>query len=426
MPARLLPARALLLALAALGSAPPALARGPADAEARRLVEAVFAAPGPEARAKALAALGPVDALTPAEAEAWRKPVLALAARSGPRLERKGRGMLYAKPERGLYLLSNEGARGGLLIALHGGGLGAGDAGQAASAFGGAASALKMVLLAPEVLVKTERGWTDPPETERFVLDLIEAAKRTFKLDPNRIYLTGHSMGGYGTWTLGAIHADSFGGLAAFAGAPSCTRTAPDQPLSGVEEGILPGLRNLPLFVYQSLDDKNVPPESNEFAVPQLDLLAQGDPGGWPHAYERVTGRGHDFPEKGPVPGLTWATKQPRDPRPAKIVWQPVRAWKHQFYWLWWEAPDLGSTVTVERKADNVFEVSSSAPLDGLRLLLDQRLADLSRDVVVNVNGKESFRGPPAYSLTTLVRTALRNDDDLLFAASVPAVPAAR
>lgn len=180
---------------------------------------------------------------------------------------------------------------------------------------------------------KTERGWTDPPATERFVLDLIEAAKRALKLDPNRICLTGHSMGGYGTWTLGAIHADVFGGLAAFAGAPSCTRTAPDQPFSGVEEGILPNLRNLRLFVYQSLDDRNVPPESNEYAVPQLDLLEKDDPSGWPHRYERVEGRGHGFPEKGPVPGLAWAAEHPRNPRPFKIVWQPVRSWKRQFYW---------------------------------------------------------------------------------------------
>lgn len=417
-----------VLALLALGALVPlgargALARGPADAEAKRLVEAVFAAP-PEGRAAALAALAPVDALTPAEAEAWRKPLLALAAKSGPRLDRKGRGFLYDQPERGLYLLSNEGAKGGLLVALHGGGAGAGDAGQAASAFGGAASALKLVLVAPEVLEKTEHGWTDPPATERFVLDLIEAAKRTLKLDPNRIYLTGHSMGGYGTWTLGAIHADVFGGLAAFAGAPSCTRTAPDQPLSGVEEGILPNLRNLRLFVYQSLDDHNVPPESNEYAVPQLDLLEKDDPSGWPHRYERVDGRGHGFPEKGPVPGLAWAAEHPRNPRPFKIVWQPVRSWKRQFYWLWWDAPDLGSTVTVERRAGNVFEVTSSGPVDGLRLLLDARLADLAQDVTVNVNGKPSFRGPVTWSLTTLVKTAERNDPDLLFAASVPVVPA--
>lgn len=413
--------------LALLAGAPRAACpAGPTDAAARRLVEAVFTASGAQERARALAALGPVDALTAAEAEAWRKPVLALAAKHGPRLPRKGRGTLYTQPERGVYLLSNEGAKGGLLVALHGGGAGAGDAGQAASAFGGAAAALKLVLLAPEVLERTERGWTDPPATERFVLEVIEAARRTFRVDPDRVYLTGHSMGGYGTWTLGAIHADTFGGLAAFAGAPSCTRLAPDAPLSGVEEGILPNLRNLPLFVYQSLDDRNVPPESNEFALPQLGLLARDDPGGYVHRYERVDGRGHGFPEAGPVPGITWAARAPRDPRPAKVVWQPVRAWKRQFYWLWWDVPELGSTVRVERQGDNRFEVTGSAPLDRLHLLLDARLADLSRDVEVRVNGQPGYRGPVVWSLRRLVETALPGDEALCFAASVPVLPPER
>jgi dienelactone hydrolase len=421
MRARRFASAGLLACVAVLLGAPPraALGKGPGDAEAKRLVEAAFAAEAKD-REAAIAALEAVP-LTTEEAEVWRKPILALAAKRGPKLSKKsGRAFLYENPEKGLYLLANEGARGGLLIALHGGGAGAGDASSAASAFSGPASSLRMAMIAPEVLVKTEHGWTDPPETERFVLDLIDAAKRSLKVDPNRIYLTGHSMGGYGTWTLGAVHADLFGGLAAFAGAPTCTRTAKDAPLSGVEEGVLPNLRNVPLWVYQSLDDRNVPPESNEFAVPQLARLAKDDPGGYLHHYERVDGRGHGPPEKGYVPALEWAAKRPRDPRPKKVVWQPSRAWKRQFYWLWWDAPALGATVTVETKEKNVFDVSSADPLDGLRLLLDARLADLTKDVVVRVNGKESFRGPARPSLATMVRTSDRVDADLLFAASVP------
>jgi poly(3-hydroxybutyrate) depolymerase len=419
---------AVLGSLLLVCGAPPraALAKGPGDPGTKRLVEAWFAADA-KGRDAATATLAEVS-LTAEEAEAWRKPILALAAKRGPRLAKKsGRAFLYEDPEKGLYLLANEGARGGLLVALHGGGAGAGDASSAASAFSGPASSLKMAMVAPEVLVKTEHGWTDPPETERFVLDLIDAAKRSLKVDPNRVYLTGHSMGGYGTWTLGAVHADVFGGLAAFAGAPTCTRTGKDAPLSGVEEGVLPNLRNVPLWVYQSLDDRNVPPESNEFAVPLLAALAKDDPGGYLHHYERVDGRGHGPPEKGYVPALEWATKRPRDPRPKKVVWQPSRPWKRQFYWLWWDAPALGATVTVETKERNVFEVSSTDPLDGLRLLLDARLADLGKEVVVRVNGKETHRTLPRFSLATMVRTAERVDADLLFAADVPVLaPAAK
>src|SRR5205814_1754496 len=150
-------------------------------------------------------ALAPVDALTPAEAEAWKKALVALLAK-GPKASTKGKTFLYAKPDKGLYYFSGGASTGGLLVALHGGGAGAGDAGSAASAFSGPASALKMWMAAPEVLEKTEHGWTDPPDTERFVMDLIDQTKRAGKIDPNHVYLTGHSMGGYGTWTLGAVY----------------------------------------------------------------------------------------------------------------------------------------------------------------------------------------------------------------------------
>ena len=63
-------------------------------------------------------------------------------------------------------------------------------------------------------------------------MNVLAMMRNEFNVDPKRIYLTGHSMGGYGTWTLGAIHADLFAGLAAFAGAPSCYRKGGSGPIA--------------------------------------------------------------------------------------------------------------------------------------------------------------------------------------------------
>ena len=41
----------------------------------------------------------------------------------------------------------------------------------------------------------------------------IAAAQRKFKIDPDRIFLGGHSMGGYGAYHLGQILADRFAGV---------------------------------------------------------------------------------------------------------------------------------------------------------------------------------------------------------------------
>ncbi len=411
-----------LALLAALAVSTSSSARGGADKpDPRKLVESYFTA-SVQDRSRILGSLAEFDGIASGDVEGWKKTLLGLASR-GRRATGKAKATLYDVPARGVYLLGGRKGADSLLVALHGGGVGAGDAGQAASAFGGAASSLGMRLVAPEVLEKTERGWTDPVETELFVLDLIDALVRTEKLDPNRVFLTGHSMGGYGTWTIGAVHADRFAGLAVFAGAPTCLRVRDGAPISSVIDGVLPNLRNLPIFVYQSGDDQNVPPESNDFAMPELDRLASADPTGYVHTYERVEGRAHGFPQKGPEPGIAWASKRPRDPRPKKVVWQPSRGWKTQFYWLRWLRPALGTVVTVEATGSNRFEVSASGPTDGLEILLDAKSADLAKEVVVTSGAKEVFRGLAKPSLVTMVRSAERGDPDLLFTASVPAGP---
>jgi poly(3-hydroxybutyrate) depolymerase len=41
-------------------------------------------------------------------------------------------------------------------------------------------------------------------------LEVLAEARRTLPVDPLQVYLTGHSMGGHGTWHLGVLHSDRF------------------------------------------------------------------------------------------------------------------------------------------------------------------------------------------------------------------------
>jgi poly(3-hydroxybutyrate) depolymerase len=49
-------------------------------------------------------------------------------------------------------------------------------------------------------------------------LEVLAIAKQTFQPDPKHIYLTGHSMGGHGTWFLGATYPDKWAAIAPAAG----------------------------------------------------------------------------------------------------------------------------------------------------------------------------------------------------------------
>lgn len=52
-------------------------------------------------------------------------------------------------------------------------------------------------------------------------LEVLDIATKTFKPNPQQIYLTGHSMGGHGTWFLGATYPDKWAAIAPCAGYPS-------------------------------------------------------------------------------------------------------------------------------------------------------------------------------------------------------------
>lgn len=52
-------------------------------------------------------------------------------------------------------------------------------------------------------------------------LEVLKIATDKFQPDPKRIYLTGHSMGGHGTWFLGATYPDKWAAIAPCAGYPT-------------------------------------------------------------------------------------------------------------------------------------------------------------------------------------------------------------
>lgn len=54
--------------------------------------------------------------------------------------------------------------------------------------------------------------------SELDVLNVIEIVRSEYKVDPKRMYLMGHSMGGFGTWFLGQKHIDMWAAIAPMSG----------------------------------------------------------------------------------------------------------------------------------------------------------------------------------------------------------------
>jgi poly(3-hydroxybutyrate) depolymerase len=58
-----------------------------------------------------------------------------------------------------------------------------------------------------------ERQWS-----EQDVMNVVALVRKEHKVDPARVYLMGHSMGGFGAWYLGAKHAEIWAAVAPMSG----------------------------------------------------------------------------------------------------------------------------------------------------------------------------------------------------------------
>jgi predicted esterase len=123
-------------------------------------------------------------------------------------------------------------------------------------------------------------GGADAPKnlgelSEKDVMNVLGIVRKEFNVDEKRVYLIGHSMGGAGTWHLGAKYADTWAGLAPIAPA------AFGQP-TGLDK-----IKHIPVFVVQGDNDNLVPAAGTRRWVDRLKEL------GVTHEYLEIAGGDH-------------------------------------------------------------------------------------------------------------------------------------
>lgn len=91
---------------------------------------------------------------------------------------------------------------------------------------------------------------------ERDVIDVINEMKRDFSIDDDRIYLMGHSMGGYGSWSIAVNNPDLFAAIGPIAGGGT--------PFSSFK---LKAITHIPWIVVHGDKDPTVPVEESRKMV---------------------------------------------------------------------------------------------------------------------------------------------------------------
>lgn len=122
------------------------------------------------------------------------------------------------------------------------------------------------VMIAPQCL----SGWWNPQYLDMVYKEVLAS----YHVDPSRVYLTGLSMGGFGTWDWSSAHPEQFAAIIPICGGGDVNR--------------MPALKNMPAWVFHSADDPIVNVENSRVLVKALKAL------GSPVLYTEYPTGGHD------------------------------------------------------------------------------------------------------------------------------------
>ncbi len=140
-----------------------------------------------------------------------------------------------------------------------------------------------------------KRNWGAASEDGKRALAILDITMKEFKCDSKRVYLTGLSMGGFGTWSMAAAHPDKWAAIA-----PICGGVGRPRGDNGSEQvkKVAEKIKDLPCWCFHGDADPAVPVQMSRDIIKALK-----DAGGNPK-YTEYPGVGHNSWDK------AYATKE--------------------------------------------------------------------------------------------------------------------
>jgi predicted esterase len=243
-------------------------------------------------------------------------------------------------------------------------------------------------------------GWWTR-EGELLVLAVISKVSKEYHVDPDRIFLTGMSNGGIGTFLIGLNHPDRFAALIPMAGVLPHTlfplldnaQHTPFYIIHGSQDQVMPVRFSRDVAAY--LKDKSYPVVYRE------------------HEHVHPVAGGHFFPKEELPDLVQWLKAQHRQPLPKELTLVRDRDHPGRAYWVRIDEidPEVGSFWASEydhseeerlqagayakmsvQVSGNTFTVTSEN-VARYSLLLNRELVDFAQPIRVITNGETRFEG---------------------------------
>ena len=225
---------------------------------------------------------------------------------------------------------------------------------------------------------------------------VIAEAKRLFNVDEDRIYLTGDSMGGWGTWNVATRHPDMFAAIAPVFGGTDYHAQMSEEDLAGLTPrdrffsekqsswSMADGLLNIPIYVHHGDADQAVNVEYSRWGVRLLQRW------GYDVRYHEYPGRSHEALESqnGNL-NIEWFLQHRRNPNPRHVRLRSAELRNASAYWVHVRqsaSPLAFMAVDAEIVDGNELRLDTENILD-IELTPSTALVDTAKPVNVVWNG---------------------------------------
>ena len=246
---------------------------------------------------------------------------------------------------------------------------------------------------------------------ETDVLTVLRLAQQKLRIDPDRIFLVGYSMGGMGAYTLAAHYPDLWAGCVVMCGRADYYFWKDLDPnrLEAFKRHLLDSefgwplaenFLHLPVLTFQGTDDLLIKPEQAYRFIPRLKAL------GTDAQLVRLEGQNHWISDEvfSTPRVFGWMGKRRRDPTPPTVRFKTYSLRYNRAWWLaieafqrWGRAASVEATIRpgnkVEVKTVNVARLALRPPA---------KLADLSRPFTVVADGHTLTARPDRTGKLTL------------------------
>ncbi len=222
------------------------------------------------------------------------------------------------------------------------------------------------------------------------VLAALRVAARSFSIDTDRVFLSGHSLGADAAWDIALAHPDLWAGLVMVV--PTAGRYVTHY---------WPNAERLPIYVVGGELDRaclqrNATDLDRYFAK------------GFDATYVEYRGRGHEHFSDDILRIFDWMGRKRRTFFPKEIEAVSLRPWDRFFWWVElenapprtvvlpeaWPPPTGSRPLSIEAKKGVTNTLTVRCGAGRTRVWLSPELIDFAEPLTVSIDGKRAHRGP--------------------------------